>query len=645
MGANLLFWGWQTGLLPLGAVMAILLESSRFVKKRWDFSTKDFSRVSDLSAIILAVLFVYRYMAVQGSAARWLPIGLFPLILAQQYSTISKVDLGAIFWTMRKKAMQGGPRKTFDIYWPYFALTILASAAANIRGDSFYIGLFVLIAWALFFVRSRRTSIATWAVSIILVGSLGYIGHIGLHQLHLYVEGKAVDWFTSSGDRNPFRIATAIGDIKRLKLSDRIVFRVKTGPNVKEPFYLREAAYNFYRNSRWLTARPEFKNVQSLPGEGAWSLGSQAKNPFEMTVFASFDEGKGLLKLPAGSFKVSNLPAYQLAMNRLGTIKMEDGPNFTGYKVLFDPSNSYAAEPDDNDLLVWKDDLEALEEIKKQLNLGSLPVDQRIEVIKKFFLENFTYSLNLTSGAGGSSPISDFLAETRSGHCEYFATASVLLLRTAGIPARYASGYLVDEFSDMENVYIVRARHAHAWTLVYVNGAWENFDATPPSWLNLEAEAASPFEGLLDLWSFLGFLISEWRLNQSDSSYNWMIWLLPFLIVFLARRLIFKKPVSRDQADSGEKAGLTKEAKPSYFIEIEKNLTPKGFYRHPYETINAYIDRIEKTGRIPNTELLRQISAIHYQHQFDPLGVPENVEAELINYVQDWLTELQNLKD
>ncbi|MBT8330725.1 MAG: transglutaminase-like domain-containing protein, partial [Deltaproteobacteria bacterium] len=39
--------------------------------------------------------------------------------------------------------------------------------------------------------------------------------------------------------------------------------------------------------------------------------------------------------------------------------------------------------------------------------------------------------------------IENFLTRSRSGHCEYFATATVLLLRQAGIPARYARGYSV----------------------------------------------------------------------------------------------------------------------------------------------------------------------------------------------------------
>src|SRR5205807_1199702 len=70
------------------------------------------------------------------------------------------------------------------------------------------------------------------------------------------------------------------------------------------------------------------------------------------------------------------------------------------------------------------------------------------------------------------SALEEFLLNSRAGHCEYFATATTLLLRAAGVPARYAVGFSVQEWSRLEQRYIVRARHAHSWTLAYVNGGW-----------------------------------------------------------------------------------------------------------------------------------------------------------------------------
>ena len=92
---------------------------------------------------------------------------------------------------------------------------------------------------------------------------------------------------------------------------------------------------------------------------------------------------------------------------------------------------------------------------------------------------------------------------SRAGHCEYFATATVLLLREAGIPARYATGFSVQDFSRMENRSVVRERHAHAWVLAFVNGAWRDLDTTPSNWGEL-GKSRMPAGGLRFRTSGLG---------------------------------------------------------------------------------------------------------------------------------------------
>src|SRR5262245_51512939 len=59
LGTTLLFWGWQTGFLLPGALMAIIIESSRWVKLRWEFSEDDFSRVWTFCTIALLAATVY----------------------------------------------------------------------------------------------------------------------------------------------------------------------------------------------------------------------------------------------------------------------------------------------------------------------------------------------------------------------------------------------------------------------------------------------------------------------------------------------------------------------------------------------------------------------------------------------------------
>jgi hypothetical protein len=101
--------------------------------------------------------------------------------------------------------------------------------------------------------------------------------------------------------------------------------------------------------------------------------------------------------------------------------------------------------------------------------------------IEAYLRSRFTYTLNLTGKPGGD-PLAHFLFETRAGHCEYFASAMTVMLRTLGIPSREVNGFLPGEYNDLAGDYIVRASDAHSWVEVYFPGnGWATFDPTPPA--------------------------------------------------------------------------------------------------------------------------------------------------------------------
>lgn len=76
-----------------------------------------------------------------------------------------------------------------------------------------------------------------------------------------------------------------------------------------------------------------------------------------------------------------------------------------------------------------------------------------------------------------------FLTEAKEGHCEYFATAMVLMLRANGIPARVVNGFATDEWvAASSGYYLVRQEHAHSWVEAWFpEGGWITFDPTPAS--------------------------------------------------------------------------------------------------------------------------------------------------------------------
>ena len=77
---------------------------------------------------------------------------------------------------------------------------------------------------------------------------------------------------------------------------------------------------------------------------------------------------------------------------------------------------------------------------------------------------DFSYTLDLSAKSiAGLDPIEQFLAVDKRGHCQYFAAALVMMLRSQGIPARIVVGYKTAEYNDLSHQYVARQLHAHAW--------------------------------------------------------------------------------------------------------------------------------------------------------------------------------------
>jgi len=94
-------------------------------------------------------------------------------------------------------------------------------------------------------------------------------------------------------------------------------------------------------------------------------------------------------------------------------------------------------------------------------------------------LENYRYSLEADT-VMLSHPLEEFLFTRKTGYCEHYATAMVVMLRTVGIPARLVTGFLATEWNEYGGYFTVRQRDAHAWVEVYFpHSGWITMDPTP----------------------------------------------------------------------------------------------------------------------------------------------------------------------
>jgi transglutaminase-like putative cysteine protease len=104
---------------------------------------------------------------------------------------------------------------------------------------------------------------------------------------------------------------------------------------------------------------------------------------------------------------------------------------------------------------------------------------RKMLAIKHHLLEQYQYSLDVGSTLT-VRPLEDFLFTRKTGYCEHYATAMVVLLRSIGIPARLVTGFLATEWNDFGNYYTVRQKDAHAWVEVFFpHSGWITVDPTP----------------------------------------------------------------------------------------------------------------------------------------------------------------------
>ena len=116
-----------------------------------------------------------------------------------------------------------------------------------------------------------------------------------------------------------------------------------------------------------------------------------------------------------------------------------------------------------------------------KLTISATTPHQRVMALVHYLQTNFSYTTQLPNVAG-QEPIDAFLFERKRGHCEYFASALAVMLRTLGVPSRSVNGYLGGEWNEYGRYLVVRQQHAHSWVEAYLPGVgWVTYDPTPLS--------------------------------------------------------------------------------------------------------------------------------------------------------------------
>jgi hypothetical protein len=118
--------------------------------------------------------------------------------------------------------------------------------------------------------------------------------------------------------------------------------------------------------------------------------------------------------------------------------------------------------------------------LARAMTAGAATDLERARAIERRLRADYGYTLELPDREV-ADPLAYFLFTRKKGHCEYFASAMTVMLRTAGIPARLATGFQSGVYNPITDFWLVRASDAHAWVEAWIPGhGWTTFDPTPP---------------------------------------------------------------------------------------------------------------------------------------------------------------------
>lgn len=631
MNKNLIFltfslasWGWLLHSPWVAAGLWFTLVTVQSSSWRWHINPKQIHRWGDVSTLLVLMVLITVYLIQPTDQPMFvllkcLPVLLAPVLLAQLLSQQEQIPLSTLFYTLRRK--HRSIDKGIDFQLPYSAIVILSAGAANVQTAYYFILTTLFFIGILWTVRPKQSHVYWWLPIIALAVALSYFGQKGLRQLHNIIEQKSIQWLSEWGS-DPFKNQTSIGDIGELKLSSRIEFRLKADGQI----LLHQASYDRYLGQAWIASKRIFTEDKfQSPNH---------KQPLKRLDILQHELNNTVLALPDGTVKITGLNDVPLQSTELGTVKIDIPSRTANYQVFY--TGKRIGTPSRYDLQIPPQHSDWLQNVSHDLKLAGLAPKVTADRIKDYFQQHFFYTLYLGNQTDPDQALRDFMLKRKAGHCEYFAAATVLLLRQNGIPARLATGYSVSEYLPEQDLYLVRRRDAHAWAIAYLNGIWQPVDSTPSQWQSLEADNANGlWQTLSDLWSNSIFRLQQWQITENQRLALKCLGLF-ILVLYLATRLFKRKRLAYSSLQIDDikpiRTGLDSE-----FYQLEQHLQNTPQARFDNESLQHWVERLD------SPELIR-LCQLHYQLRFDPNGLSVEQRAWLREQVKQWLKSIQQVK-
>jgi transglutaminase-like putative cysteine protease len=277
---------------------------------------------------------------------------------------------------------------------------------------------------------------------------------------------------------------------------NRVVFEA-TSPGVVPDgsrVYWRARAYDTYRDRTWEVALGETTDYRPREGEASDAVYA-GRVDFDFSV-STFLPAMKLLFLPAEIAWV-NRSAELLEVSEAGDVvdvlqahsaeTLLPGDSYRGRSRLAAPlagdlqqaGTDYPDWVADAYLQLPADLPQRVERLAREITVEAPTPYDKAQAITSWLRANMTYDREVAAPAEDRDPVDWFLFDSRTGFCDYYASAAVLMLRSLGVPSRLAAGYASGEYDAETGEYVVSEADLHSWPEVYFPGyGWVEFEPT-----------------------------------------------------------------------------------------------------------------------------------------------------------------------
>lgn len=295
-----------------------------------------------------------------------------------------------------------------------------------------------------------------------------------------------------------FSTQVELGHFGRIKENSTVVMRVEfDNPQDRTALrpYWRGVSFDHYDGRRWTKSLSRTKRV--LPRRGhRVGLGESLDDrplvkqqiylePMESRVLFALDKVRQLEFPRMGDLDV---PGRYRAVQRDidGDLYYEQLDEIAFRYTAFSSATAPTASPGQISLPAYRDLIERFEHatngrfrqapssqqsrvqaLAQEILGDAATLDEALSNFRTHLAENYAYTLNLGRDES-MAPLEDFLFIQKKGHCEYFATSLVMLLRSVGIGARLVNGFHGGRWNAFGNYMAVTQGEAHSWVEVLV---------------------------------------------------------------------------------------------------------------------------------------------------------------------------------